>query len=155
MTTRTEVWDAVWNLIKDLPSFKKKSQIVENFTKTSKADCPALFMQLVEAQNINQHNIPVIKNMGIDLIIFVNHGNTNGGNVSPARLLMPLIDEVAGQFESNHSANSTFDCNGNCCDPTQTLNGLVSHCYVTEIVTDEGINSTHGIAVVRLDILFN
>lgn len=142
ITSRLQIYEAVYNKIKDLPSFKSVSQIIKMFDKLNAADTPALFMQVVSMNNDNLKGRPPIGIMGIDLIIYVRHANTQGGYVSPTHALMPLIDEVAAVFEGNED------------EPTRTLDGLVSHCWVSDIVTDEGVNQNYAIGVIRLDILY-
>lgn len=111
-----------------------------HWNDVSPAMMPCMFMVQKSEKNIQIKGLPPRWEFEVEVYLYIN--SPNDPNFIPAKLLNPLLDEL----EALLAPDATQD--------TQTLGGLVSHCWISQpIVTAEGQISDGEVALIPINIL--
>ncbi len=116
------------------------SRSLLHWNDVSPALMPALYMVQKDEDPKRVKGLPYIWTLNVDVYLYIN--SPNDPDFIPAQLLNPLLDQIESLLEPPPSSD------------TQTLNGLVSHCWISsKVMTAEGQISDGEIALIPISIL--
>lgn len=138
--TREPIYNALFNLLAASASYKIKSRKLRLWTEVDAADKPALFMTEHEEDAVEPgRGLPSKTTLGVEVFIYI---ASNSPGISGASILNPLLDALDAAIAPDPITG------------TQTLGGLVSHCWVEgRTIKDPGDLDGQGLAVVPIRIL--
>ncbi len=142
MINREPIYSAVFALLADIDGMKTVSRRLRHWADVHAVEQPAIFQTQTGEIPEQILKIPTKWKLNVCLWVYVNSGDDP--TASPAILLNPIIDALEALFPSSEEDG-----------PIQTLEGLVSHCWITSpgIETFEGLLGEQEVAKIYLEIL--
>jgi hypothetical protein len=140
MIDREAIFQALFNLVKDLPGFVTTSRRARLVKDVAPDEMPALFLeQLPEVVENQGQGLPSKYFLKADLMIYVSGADPAA---IPSSLLNPLVDAVCAAIEPDAD------------EENQTLGGRVQYCRVNgQIDRNDGIVSGSPWAFIPVEIL--
>jgi hypothetical protein len=138
---REAILSALFTLVSGSATFNTASRRLQLWTSVASSDKPAIFMT-ERGDNYMRASeaVPEAVTMDVDIYVYTDAGKDQ--SIVPASILNPLIDAVDAALAPNPLTG------------TQTLGGLVSHCWIEgKIMKDPGDLDGDGVAVIPVKIL--
>jgi hypothetical protein len=142
---RETIYAALFDLLTGINGIKKFSRRLLHWSETNSADQPALFLvQGHQAPQQTGRGIPPKWILRAELYLYVNAGSDP--NVIPAQQLNKLLDKIEAALRPSTGNDQMQN--------TQTLGGLVSHCWLDgEIEVFDGALGEQSVAIIPISIL--
>lgn len=137
MLNREAIYGALFARLKTVQGIKTFSRRLRHYSDVSASEQPALFMAQGYQRASYEAGRTVEWNLGAKLYLYVRVAEDK----SPAEPMNALMDSLMAIFAPDNPMK-------NAC----TLGGLVWHCQVGDIETDEGTLGPQAFALIPLDL---
>lgn len=142
MINREAIYQALFNLVKDLPGFVTVSRRARLVKDVAAEEQPALFLEEGPGETVQNQGqgLPLKHFLHVDLGFYARLPDDR--DLAPGSILNPLIDAIEAALEPA------------ACDENQTLGGLVAYCRVNgKILKNEGLLDGQASVVIPVEIL--
>ena len=140
--TREPIYSALFSIVQGiavLTGVKTISRRLVHWSDVDKSIQPAIYQVQRYEDPVQLRGVPTKWKMYVDLYVYVN--SSQDSHASPSILLNPILDAIEALFPAD-------------ADRTQTLGGLVSHCWIhSKIETSEGSLGDQEVAIVPIEIV--
>ena len=134
------IYSAFWDYVKGLSGIVTKSRRVKHWSDVPAEEQPALFMGEDSEDSRQTKGLTAKNALLVRLFLYVHAGEDE--NAVPATLLNLYLYRLRQLLEAENV------------DRSQTLNGLVSHAWVTHVEKDAGILGGQAVAIIDVEIFF-
>jgi hypothetical protein len=132
------IYQALFMRLRQAQGFVTYSRRLRHWNNTAEAEQPSLMTSEGRRLLRQTKGVPAIHELFLNVFLYAIENDTER---SPAEKLNPLIDAVV-----NVIGVDSFS------DHAQTLGGLVSHCWVESVETDEGTLGNQAVAMITINI---
>jgi len=142
MINREAIYQALFDLVKDLPGFVTTSRRARLAKDVAAEEQPALFVEEGpgETVQIQAQGLPAKHFLHVDLGFYARLNEDR--NAAPGSILNPLIDAIEAALEPEADQEN------------QTLGGRVEYCRITgKIEKNEGLLDGQASVVIPVEIL--
>jgi len=138
---RETIYAALFAKVSGIAGVKSSSRRLKHYQDVSPADQPALFQRQVNEDFIRARGLPIKLNMKAELYLYVNTAGDSA--VAPSTILNPLVDAIDAALAPSPGPENT-----------QTLGGLVSHCWIGgAIEIFEGVLGDQAVVIIPIEML--
>ncbi len=138
---RENIYGALFAQLQTTKSFKTISRHARHCDDLSAPEFPALFQLQKSEKTTQKRGLPTVWQFELELYVYV---LTPSDKISGSVILNKLMDEIELAL--------SFDP----IDGTNTLNGLVSHCWINgSVQIMEGLLGNKTVAIIPIEILVN
>ena len=123
-------------------AFVLKSRKLLHWSDVNVEDMPALFQTQDNQQATQQRGSPPKWSLKAGIYVYVGTNAQMDGTVLPAQLLNPVLDAIDAALAPTPGPQNV-----------QTLGGIVSHCWITDIETSEGLFGDLEVAKLNVEML--
>lgn len=145
ITPRETIYAALFALVSQSAGYVTASRYLLHWNDVPAESRPAIFQREVSEAVVRTRGVPSQITLNVELYIYVQTNAQLVSGVVPSSLMNPLLDALD---------TALAPTGGDLQNQTQTLGGLVSHCWIngtTEIF--EGFLADQAVAIVPISIL--
>lgn len=136
---REAIYSALFARLSSLPGVKTASRKLKLWNDVPAGEQPAIFQAQKNEIGQARQGLPTLWTLSLDVYVYVK----SPGKTVPATVLNPLLDAITDALKPDNPIQNT-----------QTLGGLVAHCWIEgTIETDEGTLGDQAVAIVPIRIL--